>query len=359
MKTPPAENLVQPIPGAQVLPPPAPERAEPERETPADESPLQPLPTGTGWLPRDAGAWLASAAAHALAVYLLSWAVWAAPGFGPPGLVFGAVDPVEDELVDLDLGATLSGAREIAPSVSPVTTNALEAMASPGVTNIEPPIELATSPGLSVEPVAGGISGFDSDLLLPASGGFEGRGFENRRGLALSGGGSAASEAAVEAGLAWLAAHQYPDGSWRFDLENCPGCQGSCRNSGFARTDSASTGLALLCFLGAGYTHQDGPYQDAVTNGLYFLTQQMVITPHGGDLRGRRGSSGPSAGSVEINRDRNFIEKDGLVMVNQGGVGVITPRGRHVLAGHRHACALRGVRDDGRQGAEGGGRGGG
>ena len=109
--------------------------------------------------------------------------------------------------------------------------------------------------------------------------------------------------------------------------ENCPGCQGSCRNSGFARTDSASTGLALLCFLGAGYTHREGPYQDAITKGLYFLTQQMVITPHGGDLRGRRGGTGPSAEAVEINRDRNFIEKDGMVMVNQGGVGVITRAG--------------------------------
>ena len=211
MKTPPAENLVQPIPGAQVLPPPAPERAEPERAPPEAERPHQALAAGIVWLPRDAVAWLASAAAHALVVYLLSWAVWAAPGFGTRGLVFGSVDPVPEELVDLDLGATLSGAPEVAPSVSPVTSNALESMASPGVTNIEPPIEVATSPGLSVEPVAGGVAGFESDLLLlPASGGFEGRGFENRRGLALSGGGSAASEAAVEAGLAWLAAHQYP-----------------------------------------------------------------------------------------------------------------------------------------------------
>jgi hypothetical protein len=34
-------------------------------------------------------------------------------------------------------------------------------------------------------------------------------------------GGSAASEAAVERGLAWLARHQAADGSWRFDLSGC------------------------------------------------------------------------------------------------------------------------------------------
>ncbi|QDS98119.1 hypothetical protein HG15A2_13910 [Adhaeretor mobilis] len=118
-------------------------------------------------------------------------------------------------------------------------------------------------------------------------GGFSGRKLGNRRDAALAGGGTAASEAAVEAGLAWLAAHQWEDGSWRFDLEACPQCGGHCRDSGYFRSSTASTGLALLCFLGAGYTHQDGPYQEVVQRGLYHLSESMSITSHGGDLRDR------------------------------------------------------------------------
>ena len=61
------------------------------------------------------------------------------------------------------------------------------------------------------------------------------------------------SEEAVERGLRWLAAHQRDDGSWCFDLEKPP-CNGMCRNSGSEASTTAATGLALLPFLGAGYT---------------------------------------------------------------------------------------------------------
>jgi hypothetical protein len=121
--------------------------------------------------------------------------------------------------------------------------------------------------------------------LLQRGGGLDGRSAGSRRQLALAGGGSAASEAAVERGLAWLAAHQWQDGGWRFDLGATPSCQGACRNSGDFTSTTASTGLALLCFLGAGYTPQEGPYQELVARGLYYLSARMIITSFGGDLR--------------------------------------------------------------------------
>jgi hypothetical protein len=40
----------------------------------------------------------------------------------------------------------------------------------------------------------------------------------------------------------------------------------------------------LLPFLGAGYSHQTGPYQKVVRDGLYYLTTRMRETDHGGDL---------------------------------------------------------------------------
>jgi hypothetical protein len=112
--------------------------------------------------------------------------------------------------------------------------------------------------------------------------------FEGRRGPTrgkglLERGGSAASENAVERGLAWLARHQATDGSWRFDLSGCR-CDGGCRDPGTVASTTASTGIALLPFLGAGHTHVDGAYRETVTRGIYYLMSRMQPTPRGGDL---------------------------------------------------------------------------
>ena len=125
-------------------------------------------------------------------------------------------------------------------------------------------------------------------LISSAPAGLEGalRGREPgaRERLALSGGGTPASEEAVERGLAWLAKHQRRDGSWHFD-HNLSDCQGMCRNAGDHHSTTGATGVALLPFLGAGYTHRQGPYQQVVDKGLNYLKSRMRTTPHGGDLR--------------------------------------------------------------------------
>lgn len=96
-------------------------------------------------------------------------------------------------------------------------------------------------------------------------------------------GGTAASEAAVERGLAWLARHQADDGSWRFDLSNCR-CDGACRDPGTVSSTTAATGIALLPFLGAGHTHVEGAHRETVNRGIYYLMSRMRPTPRGGDL---------------------------------------------------------------------------
>ena len=227
---------------------------------------------------------LASAAVHGLALLLLSLLMFQLPLERPQAWLEGEFAK-EAETLELDVNELTLAAGEISMSQErtldlPVAEN----LASSSI--VEPSqLELPTTHAPSVR--AASITDSMSQPLASRGGGLEGRRPGNRRALALAGGGTIASEAAVERGLAWLAAHQFDDGGWRFNLETCPQCAGACRHSGFRTSTTDSTGLAVLCFLGAGYTHHEGPYQDTVTKGLYYLQEKMLLTTMGGDLRDR------------------------------------------------------------------------
>ena len=123
---------------------------------------------------------------------------------------------------------------------------------------------------------------------------------------------TAQTEEAVERGLGWLAAHQLSDGSWRFDLKHELGtCQGQCRNGGAASSSFAATGLALLAFLGAGYTHLEGPYQNVVYDGLYYMQTEARNTALGADLQegnmyGQGIATLALCEAYTMTKDRNF-----------------------------------------------------
>ena len=87
-------------------------------------------------------------------------------------------------------------------------------------------------------------------------------------------GGSPETEAAVQAALAWLAAHQEPDGHWdaeKYGAGREQSVLGHERGGAGAKANTAVTGLALLALLGSGNTHRDGPYARNVQHGLEFL----------------------------------------------------------------------------------------
>ena len=122
---------------------------------------------------------------------------------------------------------------------------------------------------------AGGGLGFAQTSLA-------GRSKTNRSALVQQNGGNEQSEQAVAWALDYLARHQLNDGSWSMSFEdscdgNCvPGCEGK---------DSyrfAATGLALMCFLGAGHTQNDEQYGEVVTKGIYFLQQSLRRTSDSG-----------------------------------------------------------------------------
>lgn len=91
---------------------------------------------------------------------------------------------------------------------------------------------------------------------------------------------------AIEAGLAWLAAHQSPNGRWEaagFDkwCKFAPQVDRKRPDGlGHPAYDVGVTGLALSAFLGAGYTHRGKhPYRRNLSMGLVYL--KRVQDPEG------------------------------------------------------------------------------
>ncbi|NDC64102.1 MAG: hypothetical protein EBZ59_09000, partial [Planctomycetia bacterium] len=83
--------------------------------------------------------------------------------------------------------------------------------------------------------------------------------------------------AVVDRGLDFLVRSQQSDGRWSLDRF----AGGTPADAPRLRSDTAATGLALLCFLGAGHDHFDGPHRETVRRGLEFL---LAVQKPDGDL---------------------------------------------------------------------------
>jgi hypothetical protein len=128
---------------------------------------------------------------------------------------------------------------------------------------------------------SGGAPSIDARVKDVAVPGFKQRDSRDREQVASSRGGSQGTERAVELGLDFLARHQSPDGSW--SLHDFGGGRAGYDRAGQAQMQSntAGTGLALLAFLGAGYTHTDGKHRLIVARGIDYLVRNQKLD---GDL---------------------------------------------------------------------------
>ncbi|MGE0480664.1 MAG: hypothetical protein AB7Q17_09350 [Phycisphaerae bacterium] len=148
------------------------------------------------------------------------------------------------------------------------------------------PLAAPPAPTAATAPVPGAA---DSD-----PGGALHRSTEERRARVRRFGGTVATEDAVEHALRWLAAHQSPDGTWdRFNFNRrCP-ANDACTGAALVRTDDSLlagvTGVALLAFLGAGYTDRDGPFPATVATAVDALLRMQ--RPDGG-FSATRGMAG-------------------------------------------------------------------
>jgi hypothetical protein len=225
---------------------------------------------------------------------------WAPASWGSGGgermtMLVVASDEPSDDLSLGDAAAALTDgepedASDAAPEEPatpvPAATLAADAEAPPAPPDLVPlldaPVEAATeSPAVATATADSAAATAVTRSSAPARDvpdTYADRVGDRRAAAAAARGGSRATEEAVQAALAWLAAAQSADGRWNAarhggGVERA--VQGQHRNGAGARSDHGVTGLALLAFLGAGNTHLEGPYADTVARGLRFLVDRQ------------------------------------------------------------------------------------
>ncbi len=250
---------------------------------PSTDNPVGHTKTDNQWI-----SGLCSFVAHLLLLLILSiWTIGSMGGRG--GIQIDAGDlgsNVGDDLQTFEIqGEVIESETETAP-IEQMTRN-ISITSSISIDQIA--TESNVGPGIQAhEPASFSESVKASTANLSKNSGFaqvslSGRSASNRGTVGAKNGATKESELAVAAALDYLARHQSNDGSWssRFELEPCGG---QCTHGGEFRDPYkiASTGLALLCFLGAGHTQHEGQYSEHVSKGIYYLVNKLRRSDNGG-----------------------------------------------------------------------------
>jgi hypothetical protein len=161
--------------------------------------------------------------------------------------------------------------------------------------NVQTDVQTNNSPRGRGEAVGDMETGGQGAFMAIGAGGGSSGAFGSRTGSGkkralVRGGGNKASESAVEASLKCFKKHQDPDGHWnlRGFEKNCPD-NPKCEpfdNTGTI-TDAmgypSCTGLALLCYLGAGYDHRmPSQFKTTIKKGIDWLLNNQPATGYWG-----------------------------------------------------------------------------
>jgi hypothetical protein len=221
--------------------------------------------------------WIASLSSFVVHLFLmLVLAIWTVVGIGTGrkiSMESGLNDDTGEQIETLEISEQSNSDDSPSGSGTDALTTTTILSDTP---QLQDPLEGAKTG--QIETLSDAIR-FSGQTLSSGPSGFvglsvESRSSDNRRATAARHGGTPASEAAVEAALAYLARHQKNNGSWSMGFEVCNDeCTDGCRD--LDKKEIAATGLALLCFLGAGHTMHQGEYSDHVSRGVYYLVQNM------------------------------------------------------------------------------------
>ncbi len=229
--------------------------------------------------------WMTSVALHVLLFFILTLFDTTEAAEPPKPMLKASMDAeqIEDEVEDPSEDEKQIHEQEI-PTDEPVITD--EPVEEHPTTDNDLPFDetFGESEGDSDAPYEGPANNGTVGIGGGAGGAFPGRGGSGDGG---SSGMSKREFDAVEDALRWLAAHQSPDGGWEAATFNrwCDGqpVTDAARmpdGSGKALYDPGVSGLALLAFLGAGYTNRGKhPFNKVVGKGLRYL--KNVQDPEG------------------------------------------------------------------------------
>jgi len=222
---------------------------EPERAEgrPAGEGAPRPLLLRILW-PATATGWAVSLSIHVLILVLLALITVATIRKTDESLLRAEVEAV---VIKRTMAPELG--RDFGPEELPSDVNVDTGM--PSLSANLPIAEVIQMPGADDSSVEG--------ITVPTIGVSSPFGLRDRAGrvkATAAYGGSLSSENAVEAGLRWLASVQEPEGYWAGE-----------KFGGLRGYEPALTGLSLMAFLGAGYTHRSGIHAPVVKKGLDYL----------------------------------------------------------------------------------------
>jgi hypothetical protein len=223
---------------------------------------------------RQAPAWAVSTLVHVVVLLAMALIVSEPPAKPKVRQITSTAPETEDEFTEFEDNQPQPDAAAADPTAEVAVTTDM----------IETPVEVvADATDVDAAPLQVELSDFGTETA-PASdmmasigaiggtaGGLGGR--AQAANLAAAGGGGADTEQAVDRALQWIAGHQLPDGGWSFDLTTCPSCAGKCSHSGVSKAKDrcGATAMALLPFLGRGYTHREGKFKKTVESGITYL----------------------------------------------------------------------------------------